>query len=246
MIRVLIFNEFAHEQKHEHVKAIYPNGMHATIRDFLNTEDDISVETVTLFNENLELNDLESMITEEKLQNTDVIIWWGHAHHQRVPDEVAMRIRRAVLGGMGAVFLHSGHHSKPFKILMGTTCNVDWRIDNSDSCRVWVTDPSHPITQGIDRFIDIPNEEIYCEPFGIPEPDQLLFINWYSGGEVFRSGATWKRGYGHIFYFQPGHEDYPIYYNEGVQKVIKNGVRWVAPVYREFNLGCHHVKRIED
>jgi len=244
MIRVLIFNEFAHEQKHENVKAIYPCGMHATIRDFLSEEDDISVETVTLFNENLEINDLESIITEEKLQNTDVIMWWGHGHHGKVPDVVAARVQQAVLGGMGAVFLHSGHHSKPFKLLMGTTCNVDWREDG-DLCRVWVTDPSHPITQGIDRFIKLDNEEMYCEPFGIPEPDKLLFINWYEGGEAFRSGAIWRRGYGKIFYFQPGHETYPVYHNKDVQTVIKNGVRWAAPDgYRASELKCHHVKKI--
>ena len=146
MINVLIFNEFAHEQKHDRIRAIYPTGIHGCIRDFLQTEEDINVETVTLFNEDLEVNDLEAIITDEKLANTDVIMWWGHAHHGKVPDEVAKRVQNAVLGGMGAVFLHSGHHSKPFKLLMGTTCNVDWREDG-DLCRVWVTDPSHPITQ---------------------------------------------------------------------------------------------------
>ena len=244
MINVLIFNEFKHEQSHERIKAHYPKGMHGALAEYLSKDPEINVECVTLFNENIELNDLESIITDEKLANVDVIMWWGHAHHEKVPDVVAQRVQRAVLGGMGAVFLHSGHHSKPFKLLMGTTCNVDWRIGN-DKCRVWVTDPSHPIVAGVDRFIELDGEEIYCEPFGIPEPEKLLFINWYEGGEVFRSGGLWRRGNGQIFYFQPGHEEYPTYYNEQILTVIKNGVKFVRPVTkRDFDLCCHHIKKI--
>ncbi len=243
-MNVLIFNEFRHEQNKEKVKAIYPNGMHAVIKEFLEKDPDLKVETVTLFNDKLEVNDLENIITKEKLQTVDVIVWWGHMAHNLVPDVVAQRVRDAVLGGMGAVFLHSGHHSKPFKLLMGTTCNVSWREDG-DLCRLWVVDPSHPITAGIERFMEVPHEEMYSEPFGIPNPDELLFISWYEGGEAFRSGATWKRGYGKIFYFQPGHETYPTYYLPDVQKVITNGVKWVAPTgKRDFELPCPHVKKI--
>ncbi len=244
MINVLIYNEFKHEQAHDHIKAFYPDGIHGAIRDFLKTEEDMNIETVTLFNEENGVNDLESIITDDKLANTDVILWWGHAYHGWVPDKVAERVQNAVLGGMGAIFLHSGHHSKPFRRLMGTTCNVDWRIGD-DLCRLWVIDPSHPITQGLGRYIEVEHEEMYSEPFGIPEPDKLLFVSWYEGGEIFRSGAIWRRGYGKVFYFQPGHEDYPVYHNKSVQQVIKNGIRWAKPDgYRERHLDCHWVKRI--
>ena len=53
---------------------------------------------------------------------------------------------------------------------------------------------------------------------------------FFSGGEVFRSGCTFTRGWGKIFYFQPGHEEYPIYFNPQIQRIITNAVRWAAPV----------------
>ena len=60
--------------------------------------------------------------------------------------------------------------------------------------------------------------------------DNLVFISWHPGGEVFRSGCCFVRG-GRIFYFQPGHETFPIYYQPEIQTVITNAVRWVAPTY---------------
>ncbi|MBO5745264.1 MAG: ThuA domain-containing protein, partial [Clostridia bacterium] len=245
MINVLIFNEFMHEQSHDHIKAIYPEGMHGAIRGFLEANDDISVECVTLFNENRECNDLENIITDEKLAKTDVIIWWGHAYHHYVPDSVALRVQNAVLGGMGAIFLHSGHHSKPFRYLMGTTCNVDWR-ENGDLCRLWIVDPSHPITKGLGRYIEVEHEETYCEPFGIPEPDKLVFIGWFAGGEVFRSGCCFLRDAGKIFYFQPGHETYPTYKIPEIVKIISNAVRWAYNPYKGYDVTCPHATALEN
>lgn len=236
MIRVTIYNEFVHEQESEKIKAIYPDGMHNVIKKGIEDEE-ISVKTVTLDN----VND----ITDELLADTDVLMWWGHMAHEKVPDEVAERVQRAVLGGMGAIFLHSAHHSKPFKKLMGTSCNLTWREDG-DYELVWVCNPAHPIAQGIDRFIKLDGVETYGEPFDIPEPDQLVFIGGYERGEVFRSGCCWQRGNGKIFYFQPGHESFPIFYNEEIIKVIKNAVHWAAPIYRT-PITCPHVKRpLED
>ena len=163
--------------------------------------------------------------------------------HGLVPDEVAALVRDAVLEGMGAIFLHSAHHSKPFKLLMGTSCNLTWREDG-DSEIVWVIDPSHPITRGIDRAFYLPAEETYGEPFVIPEPEKTLLIGNYSGGEVFRSGVLYQRGNGKIFYFQPGHETFPTFKIPAVQTVIKNAVRFVNPIYRE-EIKCPHVKKID-
>ena len=233
MIRVLVWNEFQHEKTSETVKAIYPSGIHNAIADFLRC-DDIEVRTATLDDENCG-------ITKEILDETDVIIWWGHMAHNKVPDEVAALVRDAVNSGMGAIFLHSAHHSKPFKMLMGTPCSLTWR-ESSDSELVWVTDPSHPITQGIDRAIELPHEETYGEPFSIPNPDKVLFIGGYSGGEVFRSGCLFQRGNGQIFYFQPGHESFPTYHIPEVQTVIRNAVRFVAPRYRAA-IPCPHVRK---
>ena len=185
MIRVLVWNEFFHEANQERIAKIYPDGIHNTIKEFLQC-DDIQVKTATLQDENCG-------ITKEILDETDVLIWWGHVHHDQVPFEVAYMIKDAVLSGMGMIFLHSAHHSRPFRELLGTSANLTWR-ESGDSELLWVVEPGHPITQGIDRFIKLEKEETYGEPFVIPTPDKLLFIGSFSGGEVFRSGCLFERG----------------------------------------------------
>lgn len=222
MIKVTVWHEYAHEKIDENVRKIYPDGMHIAIKNFL--KDDFEVRTATL-------DDEECGLTKEVLDNTDVLIWWGHMDHGKVPDDVVDRVYDAVLSGMGLIVLHSGHHSKIFKKLMGTPCNLSWR-DDGDMERIWVVNPAHPIAKGLDSYFEIEHEEMYGEPFRIPEPDETVFIGWYEGGEVFRSGVTYHRGNGKIFYFQPGHESYPTYYNKNVQTVIKNAVNWAAPSYR--------------
>ena len=237
MIRVTVWNEFVHERTEERIAEIYPHGIHEAIAEFLGKEDDITVRTITLQDEN-------NGITQALLNETDVLIWWGHIAHNKVTDEIAYMVRDAVLSGMGFICLHSGHHSKPFRYLLGTSCNLTWR-ESDDSEILWVIEPSHPITRGIDRFFKLEHEETYGEPFVIPTPDKLLLIGNYSSGEVFRSGCLYERGNGKIFYFQPGHESYPTFYVPEVQTIIKNAVRFVAPIYREV-IGCPHVRKITD
>lgn len=232
MVRVLIYNEFYHERTEEKVKEVYPDGIHICLKNAL-SDDDFVIDTVTL-------DDVDT-ITEERLNETDVLIWWGHMRHHLVPDEVAVRVRDAVHKGMGFVVLHSGHHSKPFKLLMGTPANLTWREDG-DRELVWVVNPNHPIAQGIGRFILLDHEETYGEPFSVPEPDELVFIGSYEGGEVFRSGCCYQRG-GRIFYFQPGHETYKSFYNPDVIRVIKNAIHWATPLCRSAALTAPHVKR---
>lgn len=235
MIRVGIYNENVHEKIDERVRNVYPEGIHGQLASFLGAEEDFEVvQCYTLDN--------VSDLTPEALKGIDVLIWWGHMAHDKVPDEVVMNIKDAVLMGMGMIFLHSGHHSKPFRTLMGTSCNLHWREDG-DFERVWTVNPAHPIAQGVGPYFEIPHVETYGEPFGIPNPDEVVFIGWYEGGEVFRSGVTFHRENGRIFYFQPGHETFPIYYDPTIQKVIKNAVRWAAPIYRAYELVCPHVKR---
>ena len=237
MIRVLVWNENRHEQRSAAVRAGYPEGIHGAIAAFLGAEEDITGRTATR-------DDANAGITKELLAETDVLIWWGHIAHHEVPDEVAALVRDAVLEGMGAIFLHSGHHSKPFRTLLGTSCNLTWR-ESADSEILWVIDPAHPITEGIDRFFRLEHEETYGEPFVIPNPDKVLFIGSYSGGEVFRSGVLYERGCGKVFYFQPGHETFPIYHEPHVQRVITNAVRYLAPAYRA-RIGCPHVNTVAD
>lgn len=233
MTRITIYNEYLHERHDEQIRAIYPEGIHGALAGFLKDED-TTIRCFTVDN--------VAEITKEVLDNTDVMLWWGHMGHERVPDEVAALVQDAVLRGMGIIFLHSGHHSKPFRKLMGTSCNLTWR-ENGDMERIWTINPAHPITQGIGRYFELPHVETYGEPFGIPEPDEVLFIGWYEGGEVFRSGCTFHRGNGRIFYFQPGHESFPIFYDANVQRIIKNAVAWVKPIYRVPELECPHVKK---
>lgn len=236
MTRIAIYNEFVHEREEDEIKKIYPDGIHMAIKSFLEENEDYEIITTTL-------DDHEKVLTPEFLQTVDVLLWWGHMAHDKVSDKVASDVRDAVHSGMGFVVLHSGHHSKPFKLLMGTPCNLSWRMDD-DSEYVWVVDPSHPIARGLGRYIKLEGEEVYSEPFSIPEPDKLVFIGTYDGGEVFRSGCCYQRGNGRIFYFQPGHESYPTYYNKDVQTVIKNAVKWVKPDYRK-EIDCPNVEKIQ-
>ena len=224
MIRVLIWNEYVHENAEGKAKEIYPLGIHRTLASFLEAEEDITVRTATLQDENCG-------ITKEILDETDVLIWWGHVRHKMVPDEVAELVQNAVIEGMGAIFLHSAHHSKPFRFLMGTPCHLTWR-ESGDRELLWVTNPAHPITQGIDRFLVLDHEETYGEPFIVPHPEETLLLGNFSGGEAFRAGLLYRRGNGTIFYFQPGHETYPTYHHPQVQKLLVNAVRFLKPQVR--------------
>jgi trehalose utilization protein len=220
-IRVVVWGENVHEQKSEAIRKVYPEGIHQCIANALSSDEAFAVGTATL-------QQPEHGLPQNRLSETDVLIWWGHIAHRDVADEVVDCIQKRVLEGMGLVVLHSGHYSKLFKRLMGTTCSLIWR-EAGEKERLWVCNPGHPIAQGINTYFEIPHEEMYGEPFGIPTPDETVFISWFEGGEVFRSGCCWKRGNGKIFYFRPGHESFPTYRQAEVQTVIRNGAHWVAP-----------------
>jgi trehalose utilization protein len=222
-VRVTVWNENLHEKSHAKVAEVYPKGIHGAIAEGLEAAGGVQARTATL-------DQPEHGLTEEVLNETDVLIWWGHMGHHLVEDEIVNRVHKRVLEGMGLIVLHSGHFSKIFQKLMGTTCNLKWR-EADENERIWVVDPSHPIAEGLGEYIDLPAEEMYGEHFDIPAPDELVFVSWFAGGEVFRSGCTFRRGQGKIFYFRPGHETYPTYYNQEVRKVISNAVRWAAPVH---------------
>lgn len=222
MVRVTVWNEFKHEQIHDEVRKVYPNGIHSVIAEGLDKSGQgFAVRTATQ-------PEPEHGLTQEVLDNTDVLIWWGHMAHDEVDDAIVNRVHERVLNGMGLIVLHSGHFSKIFKKLMGTGCDLKWR-EAGEKERIWTVDPSHPIAEGLPEHFEIKPEEMYGEHFDIPAPDELIFVSWFEGGEVFRSGCTFRRGQGKIFYFRPGHETYPTYYNPLVQRVIANAVKWAAP-----------------
>ena len=220
-IRVTVWNEFVHEKKNPEVTAIYPNGMHAAIADHLRKSPELQVSTATL-------DEIEAGLTEERLRNTDVLTWWGHKAHGDVIDLVVERVYHRVLQGMGLLVLHSGHFSRIFRKLMGTSCDLKWREDKDEREILWVTRPGHPIVDGIDDHFILEHEEMYGEFFDIPEPECTFMMSSFSGGEVFRSGCTWTRGAGKIVYFRPGHETFPSYHNANVLRVIENAVKWAA------------------
>ncbi len=225
-IKVTIWNEARHEKLHTEVAAVYPDRIDGAIAAGI-ANDDFEITRVTF-------DDPEEGLPDQLLEKTDVLLWWGHIAHDEVSDGLIDRIQQRVLNGMGLVVLHSGHHSKLFRRLMGTNCNLAWReLPDGDLERVWVVNPSHPIAEGLPPYFEVPQSEMYGEPFDIPTPDELIFMSWYSGGEVFRSGCTYQRGRGRIFYFSPGHETFPIYYNEYVRRVIANGVRWVRQTHTD-------------
>jgi trehalose utilization protein len=221
-IRVRIWNENRHEKSDPIVTAVYPTGIHGAIAEFLRQEADMSVGTATL-------DEPEHGLSVESLASTDVLVWWGHMAHAEVKDEIATRVADRVLAGMGLIVLHSGHLSKPFVRLMGTSCFLRWR-EAGEKERLWVVEPGHPIARGLGPYFEIPHEEMYGERFDIPTPDATVLISWFAGGNVFRSGCCFTRGAGHIFYFRPGHETFPTYRQPEVQQVIRNAIRWAAPV----------------
>lgn len=221
-IRVTVWNEGVHEKTSEQVRKVYPKGMGYPIAQYLRKQADIASVHIS------QLDDKEQGLTDKILNNTDVMTWWGHTAHGRVTDENVDRVHQRVLHGMGLVVLHSGHFSKIFRKLMGTSCDLRWR-EIGERERIWVVDPAHPIADGLGDYFELQHEEMYGEHFDIPQPDQQVFVSWFEGGEVFRSGCCWHRSQGKVFYFRPGHETFPTYFDKTVLKVIYNGIKWVSP-----------------
>ncbi len=224
-VRVTVWNEFRHEKKNKEIAAIYPDGMHAAIASHLNAAGGMKARTATL-------DEPDHGLTEDVLAGTDVLIWWGHMAHGEVREEIVDRVQSHVIAGMGIILLHSAHFSKIFRRLMGTTCSLKWR-EVAEKEILWCTKPGHPITEGLPDPIILEHTEMYGEFFDVPEPEETIFISHFAGGEVFRSGCTWRRGAGKVFYFRPGHETYPIFKDPNVLKVIENACRWEAPAGRQ-------------
>ena len=221
-IRVVVWGENVHEHTNPKVATVYPRGLHTAIAEGLRELlPAAGVGTATL-------QEPEHGLPADRLAATDVLVWWGHRAHQEVSDAVVDRIQQRVQEGMGLIALHSAHYAKIFKRLLGTTCSLTWR-EAGEKERLWVCQPGHPIAAGLDRFFELPHEEMYGEPFAVPPPEEQVFLSWFEGGEVFRSGCCWTRGNGRIFYFRPGHETYPTYHDKNVRRVIANAVGWARP-----------------
>lgn len=236
MIKVTVWSEFRQENEDtdnaKRIRKIHPDGIHRTIADFLEKNEDMQVRTATL--------DMpECGLSDEVLNDTDVLIWWAHVAHHEVPDELAEKIHQRILDGMGFIALHSAHVCKVLRRTLGTSGSLRWR--EGDFCRVWNLSPAHPIAKGIPEYFELDEEEMYGEYFDIPKPDDVVFTSWFRGGEVFRSGCTWTRGKGKFFFFQPGHETNPSYHHVYVQQIICNAVRW-AKTESDFEIKITNAK----
>ena len=179
MINVTIWNKFRHEKKNEAIAKIYPEGMHKAIGKGIQAAD-LNIRYATL-------DEPEHGLTQEVVDSTDVMFWWGHVAHGEVSDAIVERVYKRVLEGMGLVVIHSGHFSKIFRKLMGTNCSLEWR-EASEKERIFVIEPAHPICAGLPPHFELAHTEMYGERFDVPQGGENIFITWYEGGNVFRSG----------------------------------------------------------
>ena len=226
MVRVTVWGENVHERSEPEVRERYPEGMHGAIAAGLSEllGDQVRTRTATL-------DQPDHGLPQAVIDATDVLTWWGHIAHDDVDDAIVTRVHEAVLGGMGLLVLHSGHYSKILQRVLGTSCSLKWRNEGEREL-VWTVNPAHPIAAGVPHPIVIPAQEMYGEHFDIPEPDELVFISRFAGGEVFRCGCCFQRGAGRIFYFSPGDQDYPVYHQPEIKRVLANAVQWATPRVR--------------
>lgn len=206
-------------------KTVYPYDVNTAIAEGLQPLKDWQIITASI-------TDPDQGLSDDLLNSTSVLIWWGHQKHGDVKDElVAKIVRRVKEGGMGFIATHSAHYSKPLKALLGTNCG--WKYYTDDGARVdlIVKSPKHPIAKGVKNFT-VPKTERYGDPFEVPPAETVVFDGIYTlpngTKENAQQGMTWSVGKGRVFYFQPGHESYPIYFQEEIRHIFRNGVQWAA------------------
>ena len=237
MTKVTIWNEYLHEVENDGVRDIYPGGIHGTLADAFRDRGGFDVRTATL-------REPGHGLSKALLEDTDVLLWWAHKAHAEVADETARLVHEAVLSGMGLVVLHSGHFSKVFKRVLGTHGSLRWR-DADEKERLLNLRPDHPIMEGVPDVVELEQEEMYGERFDIPEPDELLMISWFQGGEVFRSLCTWRRGLGRVVYFRPGHETYPTYHHPVIRRIVVQAGDWAKARVRRDDGAASRVESLE-
>ncbi len=220
-MRVIVWSDDAAGKGLEaRAASLHPDGIAATIATALREQLGTAADVTTAGQ-----HESDQGLPDSILAAADVLVWWAHEGHDQVSEDTVDRVQKQVLEGLGLLVLHSAHHSKIFRRLTGTSCDLNWR-EAQDEELIWTVDPSHPIAVGIDPPIRLEHHEMYGEPFDIPAPDRLVFISSFTGGEVFRSGCCFERGSGRIFYFSPGHETDRVYDQPQIRQVLASAATW--------------------
>lgn len=227
-IRVLAWSERSEPA------SIYPKGINGVIAEMFDSDRNVTVTVANLL-------DPEQGLGEEALAQTDVLVWFGHRNHGDVLDENVQRVVRHVIErGMGFLPLHSAHYCRPFQELMRIKASQagmelhdtpgKWASVRNDGSAetIRVLRPDHPIAKGVTGFV-IPGTEMYVNPFVAPPADvKVLEGSWEGGEQQGNDGLVWFIGRGKVFYFRPGHETRPIFYQPEVQQVLRNAIRWLS------------------
>lgn len=224
-IRVTVWSEGIDAELEPRAIALYPDDINTYLAGFLKGNADFEVRC-------RDISQPENGMGQDIIDGTDVLLWWSHLYDDQVSDEVVDRIVDAVLDGkMNLALLHAGIHSKIGTKLLGKNSTTGKYREVGEMERMWVIDRGHPVVAGLEKeYLEFPDSEMYGEPYGMPTPDEIVFISWFEGGEVLRSGVSWHKGAGRVFYLAPGHEEFPVYANPELQKVMANMIRWLRPV----------------
>lgn len=216
---VLVWSE---ETVHDDV---YPNDINSAVAEHLNEHPEFVAQAV-------HIDEPDQGVSEDRLEWADALVWWGHARHDDVREETVDRVEEYVTEeGVGFLALHSAHYALTFKRLVGASGDlgeVRWEdIPPGETEELEVVDPDHPIAAGVEDFT-LPEVEMFGEPFDVPEPDDVVLHSTFPEGGEFRSLCTFTFGAARGAYFRPGHEEFRIYHDENVRRVVANAVRWVA------------------
>ncbi len=214
-VRVLLWSEQTEPRE------LYPTGISGALAEHLNQQKGFEAKTA-------QLTDAESGLPEAALAQTDVLVWFGHKKHGEVPDEIVDRVVKHIRErGMGFVGLHSTHFSKVLKKALGATGAWSSYKKLGQPEQMWVVSPKHPIAKGVTDFA-IPKEEIYTEPFEVPEPEAVIVEGTWPSGHRNREVMVWTLDKGRFVYIRAGHEEYPIYFMPPMQTLVRNSILWAA------------------
>lgn len=202
-------------------RSVYPDDIDGALADVLGRQAGLVVSRGRL-------TDLQAGLSDQVLDASDALVWWGHLRHDAVPDDRALAVvKRVREGRLGFVALYAACGSKPFRQMMSMPCEPgSWREDGRPEF-VSIKAPDHPIARGIAPFT-ISKTDMFSEPFAVPEPETVVFVSSWQKGETLRSGLTWTIGKGRVAYLRTGPDNYPVLFHPSIRQAIANSVRWVS------------------